>query len=445
MPQPTTTRLLTLDEASARLRTAALAVGAETIALGASREGRPIELVRFGSGATRVLWYAGPHANEPVGVATIVELAERLVASPDALSGPIGWDLVLNVDPDGHVRNEAWMDTPGDLESYFRHFFRPPISEYPDWDLPLHYETYGGRIDREPTMPEGRALLTAVEISQPVAIVALHNAEIGGLHFYVTGPEGLVDRYTRLLEATDMPVETRPVDDPGAARLAPGVFDMPRLDTVCEQLLASGHPDPASLLPMGDLAGNWAHKKLGTTSVIAEIPLWSVASALTATAQDERELALQTSGVLQEQAARLESLVADQPEVFDTARPLARATKDGISVLSQMGAGLAAWSGQEASRRPLTQDAIGRYQVFLERALPQRYWGMALQTLLAADAPQDAVRRAQEAFDAGMQGLLQLDLVAYPVEQLVELQIESGLQLIQGTVDIEVPPLSTGS
>ena len=121
-------RLLPLEEARSRLGAAAEAVGAESLVLGSSREGRPIELVRFGSGEQRVLWYAGPHANEPIGVTTIVELAERLVARPDLLAGPIGWDLVLNVDPDGHVRNEAWMDTPSDNQSYFRHFFRPPIA-----------------------------------------------------------------------------------------------------------------------------------------------------------------------------------------------------------------------------------------------------------------------------------------------------------------------------
>jgi hypothetical protein len=437
-------RLLPLEEARSRLGGAAAeAVGAESLVLGSSREGRPIELVRFGSGEQRVLWYAGPHANEPIGVTTIVELAERLVARPDLLAGPIGWDLVLNVDPDGHVRNEAWMDTPSDIQSYFRHFFRPPIAEYPDWDLPLHYESDGGRIDREPAMPEGRALLSALEISRPVAIVALHNAEIGGLHFYVTGPEGLVDRYVGLLQSYGMPVEERPVDDPAAARLAPGVFEMPRLDAVCEQLLASGHPDPASLLPMGDLAGNWAHKQLGTTSVIAEIPLWSVTSPLTTSAQDESELALQTAGVLQSEAARLKSLVGDHAASFGAGDPLARGTLDGISVLSQMAAGLEAWSGMEALRRPVTEDAIGRYQVFLQRALPQRYWGMALQTLLAAGAPDDAVRRAQEAFDAGLRELLSLELVAHPLEKLVELQIDSGLQLIQETLqcDLRVPPV----
>src|SRR6185312_15264501 len=46
--------------------------------LGLSRGGRPIDLVSVGSGSRAALIVGAPHANEPIGCATIVRLLMRL-------------------------------------------------------------------------------------------------------------------------------------------------------------------------------------------------------------------------------------------------------------------------------------------------------------------------------------------------------------------------------
>src|SRR5438045_3491636 len=42
--------------------------------IGRSRQGRPISALGIGSGRCRTLWYAGPHANEPLGGNTVIYL-----------------------------------------------------------------------------------------------------------------------------------------------------------------------------------------------------------------------------------------------------------------------------------------------------------------------------------------------------------------------------------
>ena len=131
--------------AQERLTGGAVGAGAERVALGTSREGRPLELERFGDGPCRALWYAGPHANEVAGVATVVALAERLAAEPALLDGPVGVDLLLCVDPDAYVRNEAWFGAEIDMTAYYRHFHRPAMDEWPTGTSPSSTARCGGR------------------------------------------------------------------------------------------------------------------------------------------------------------------------------------------------------------------------------------------------------------------------------------------------------------
>lgn len=69
------------------------------------------------------------------------------------------------------------------------------------------------------------------------------------------------------------------------------------------------------------------------------------------------------------------------------------------SVLHRVAAGTRAWASDERSKRPLTQQALGR-DAFVGLGVPQRYLGMTLSTLVAHDGPADAVSEAEEAFDA---------------------------------------------
>lgn len=104
-----------MDELAARA--AALAVrGSGDVRLrrvGVSRAGSPLWLLSVGRGARQVLVVAGPHANEPVGGATVLRLAERVLADPRFTVGADAtWNLLLCLDPDGLRRNEGWLTAP---------------------------------------------------------------------------------------------------------------------------------------------------------------------------------------------------------------------------------------------------------------------------------------------------------------------------------------------
>jgi hypothetical protein len=427
--------MLPLDEAEARLKQSAARAGAAQVALGHSREGRPLELVRFGDASHRALWYGGPHANETIGVSTLVELAERLAAQPELLAGELGWDILLCVDPDGHVRNESWFGENVDLEAYYRGFFRPPMSEYPDWDLPVEYRSAAGTLTRPSTLPEAHALRAALELSRPAMLNALHNAELGGIHYFVSSREA-APALSSLPAGHGIPIEDVAPDDPGSLPFAPGVFPLPSFTNAYDELLASGHPDPASLLPFGQMSAHWC-SRFGTSSLVAEVPYWSVTGELAMpSCSSESELVLDAAEQLEAESKRLAGVQAEHTGSFPTSDPLARAALDGPQVLRRTAAGLRAWASDARSGRPLTQEALGR-DAFLRIGLPQRYLGMTLAALTAHDGPVAAVSCAEEAFADGLSKLLQLPLTAHPLTTLVDAQLSAGVVVIEAALSSE--------
>lgn len=140
------------------------------IALGESREGRPILGYRAGSGPRPVSLVAGCHADEPVGPAMLDRLAAHLLARhdddpDDPLLRAFRFHLVPHPNPDGEARNAAWTDALGDpatwtdasrdvrvdLESYLRHVVR----ETPGDDLEFGFPRGPSDADAR---PEARAV-----------------------------------------------------------------------------------------------------------------------------------------------------------------------------------------------------------------------------------------------------------------------------------------------
>ncbi|MCZ9336744.1 dehydrogenase, partial [Streptomyces sp. TRM76130] len=100
----------TVDEL--RSRAAALAARhpdrARLRRVGTSRAGQPLWLLSLGHGDRQALVVAGPHANEPVGGATVLRLATRILGDARLTEGADAtWNLLLCLDPDGSRRNEG--------------------------------------------------------------------------------------------------------------------------------------------------------------------------------------------------------------------------------------------------------------------------------------------------------------------------------------------------
>jgi hypothetical protein len=412
---------LPLAEAEARLGAAATGLGADRVPLGRSREGRPLELVRIGAGDRRVLWYAGPHANEVVGVATVVALAERLAAHPDPLAGDTGVDLLLCVDPDAYVRNEPWFAAEIDPTAYYRHFHRPARDEWPDYDFPVAHRT----LVREPRMPESAAMRAALERSGPALMVSLHNGELHGVHGYVRGEDpALAAALSTVPGRVGLPAEELPLDDPTAAPLAPGVFAYPRFEETWDAVLASPAPDPAALLPMGDSAASWAATRFGTATVLVEVPHWTLA---------EPPPAEGTVGdLLRRTGAALTAFRAGLAETLDAADLpdtdlRVRSCRDAVPMLAGLCGGFDLWAGSEVGARRATSGDVGRIGIMLGACLPQRYRGMLLGALLDAGAPAELVVAARREFDTGMAAIRSVPLRAVPFATMVEAQLAAGV------------------
>ncbi len=146
--------------------------------VGTSRAGTPLLLLSVGHGSRHALVVAGPHANEPVGGATVLRLAERALADPRLTEGADAtWNLLLCADPDGLRRNEGWLSGPYTLDRYARNFFRPGFLEQPEWlpDGPDHA-----------ALPETRTLLALQDELRPFLQCSLHGVDVGGGFVEVT-------------------------------------------------------------------------------------------------------------------------------------------------------------------------------------------------------------------------------------------------------------------
>lgn len=246
--------------------------------VGTSRAGTPLWLLSVGHGGRQALVVAGPHANEPVGGATALRLAERALADPRLREGADAtWNLLLCLDPDGSRRNEAWLSGPYTLGHYFRNFFRPGFLEQPEW-LP---EGAAGA-----TLPETRALLDLQDELRPVFQCSLHGVDVGGAFVELTRElPGLAQRVAHTAARLGIPRELGPYDTLYWPRLGPAVYRIP-----------PPHPgDLAAAITEAAVESTWFHPhRYGTVTAVVEAPMWGVAAVEDATRPADADAVLRS-------------------------------------------------------------------------------------------------------------------------------------------------------
>ncbi|MEV6733568.1 MULTISPECIES: M14 family zinc carboxypeptidase [unclassified Streptomyces] len=227
---------------------------------GTSRGGRPLWLLSVEpSGRPQragVLVVAGAHANEPVGGATALALARRVLHEPAIRAGR-GWHFLLCADPDGAALHRT--PRPYSLLDYHRNFFRPPGPEQPEWAPSLLPP------DRLP--PETLALTALIDELRPVLQVSLHGTDLGGSWVQLTRDiPGLAEPFAKSAAELRIPVETGASDAAGWPSPGPGIFVMPQPGA-----------DPAGAFhPEDTRLSTWyhAHRYAGTTAIV-EVPMWA--------------------------------------------------------------------------------------------------------------------------------------------------------------------------
>ncbi|WP_413471499.1 M14 family zinc carboxypeptidase [Streptomyces sp. MB09-02B] len=307
--------------------------------VGTSRAGTPMWLLSVGHGSRHTLIVAGPHANEPVGGATVLRLAERALADPRLSdAADTTWNLLLSLDPDGSRRNEGWLRGPYTLGHHFRHFFRPGFLEQPEW-LP------DGAA--RAALPETRTLLGLQDELRPFFQCSLHGVDVGGGFVELTRElPGLAERVARIAARLGIPRELRPYDTLYWPCLGPAVYRIP----------PPRRGDLAAAMTEAAVESTWFHPhRHGTVTAVVEAPMWGVAAVEDDSPAPDADAVLRTvSSALRQDTRLLEDLLA-------RVRPSVSGTPDAARLLAPVddyvlvGPGLAdAWDPDvHTTARPL--------------------------------------------------------------------------------------------
>lgn len=205
--------------------------------VGRSRGGDRIQLLTVSAAnpTGSVLVIGQPHPNEPIGMVTVMQLAQQLLDHPEELDAlGVDWHFVPCADPDGTRLNEGWFAGPWTREHYARHFFRPQGSAQVEWTFPFRH----GDFVVDAPMPETRALMAAIDLARPQVLSSLHNAELGGAYFYATpGADALYPRLTALCTEHGIPLHLGDPETPFSVELHPAVFSVPTATQMYEMAI----------------------------------------------------------------------------------------------------------------------------------------------------------------------------------------------------------------
>ncbi|NNF27320.1 MAG: peptidase [Gemmatimonadetes bacterium] len=153
-----------------------------SLTIGHSREGRPIEAYRLGSGGIHINLVGGCHADEPVGPRLLRRLVAYL-ASPtgEPLRGLGQWSVIPHLNPDGAAVNAPWQ--PERAEAYdFTALLQHRVRELPGDDI-----EFGFGPGSPPPRPENVAALDFWADGGPVDLHAsMHGMSVSaGPYFLV--------------------------------------------------------------------------------------------------------------------------------------------------------------------------------------------------------------------------------------------------------------------
>lgn len=151
--------------------------------MGASTDGRPIELLTIGHGKRTALFLGAPHPNEPIGVLTL-EFLSRLLCEQSDLREQFDCTflIVKASDPDGLALNEGWFNGPFSPLKYALNYYRPPQDEQVEWGFPIHYKTL--HFTTPPA--ETQVVMKLMQHYRPEFLYSLHNASFCGVYFYLS-------------------------------------------------------------------------------------------------------------------------------------------------------------------------------------------------------------------------------------------------------------------
>lgn len=425
-----------VDELSADMR--AFAVGNPDAVthsiLGTSRNGDPIDEFTIGSGSRHVVIVGGVHPNEPIGFRTIQRLA-RLALEPAVVSMiDVTWHLVPCIDPDGTRLNETWFPDPSDRRGYFAGFYRPAPLEQVEWSFPFHHK----KAHFDDPIPETQALMALFDRVQPALFVGLHNAEFGGVYFYLNSDDQVLAEALRAIPAAfDLPLDVGEPESAELVTIAPAVFRAPLARERYDYLEALG------LDPTVEASGAGTAdylERYGSATLVAELPYWTHpdASDSSASSRPYREVLSEKADALAELHDYLSDILDRAEPSLTIDSPFLRASRAFVPAMGSAAAAERARLDDPSVDRPATvAEVFGNREVVVMFRL--RFGGTLRRALAAeveAGTATTEVRRLHrditDWFDGWNAAEQRDDLAAAPVANLVGVQLAAIFAAIGG-------------
>lgn len=266
--------------------------------VGRSREGRPLYVLTVGRDRPRVrnvLVVAGPHADERVGAASAMRIAERVALDPRLHAGAgAAWHFLLCLDPDGTLRTESGPAVRRTPAEHFRYAYRPPADEQPEWAPSIR--------PADDALPESEALIALIDELRPVLQCSLHGNDIGGAWVQLTRElPGLAEALGKICAERDVPVQTGTYDALYWPETGPGVYLMP----------GPGEQAQFDSLPEDVGGSTWTRPHAyGGMTALFEVPMWASPGVADSSVHPDPARALaDTAARLREQSRTAEQLL----------------------------------------------------------------------------------------------------------------------------------------
>ncbi|QZN85260.1 M14 family zinc carboxypeptidase [Cellulomonas sp. C5510] len=407
--------------------------------IGTSRLGEPLWSYAVGHGPRRQLLFAGVHPNEPIGFRTLQHLAAELVADEELREASAStWHLVPCIDPDGTRLNEGWFGEPGDRTTYARRFYRPAPDEQVEWSFPFaHRDAWFDAV-----IPETQALMRLIDDVRPELMMSLHNAEMGGVYYYLSEDvPGVVPALHAVPRALGLPLDTGEPESPSLRRMAPAVYWAMSTRDEYEYLESLGL-DAASMVG-GESSAAYA-ARYGTVSLVAELPYWShpLAEDDTPTSADYADVVRAKGEALVGLGAALAGLLDEARPDLTVRTPFLRASEAFVPMMSTSGRTEIARAAQPGTSRPATAAEVFSTEDVV-RCFRLRFGGMLLRALDAEVSAGIATARVRRVLDRGRalyeewvaeaEGVTGVQVL--PVEKLVGVQYGAALATVRGLAD----------
>lgn len=364
--------------------------------VGSSRLGEPLLCLTVGGGSRQALVFAMPHPNEPIGALSAGELARQLCEDPELLGSlDFTWHIVPCIDPDGTRLNEGWFKGPFTRSHYARHFYRPATHDQVEWTFPFSYKrAYFDRV-----LPETLALMRLIDDVKPDLLCSLHNAESGGVYYYLSRPmPGLYPALHAIPAGLGLPLDRGEPEAAYAPVFAPAIFGQLSRRQAYDYLEQAGQ-DPLDSV-YGESSSHYA-SRYGTLALISELPYWTDGAA-----DDETPTSEPYPEVLRRQADGQAEVVAAMRDAFTTAgadltleTPFLRASRCFVDTLEGQ-VTLLRWRAEqpESARRATRAEQVScRELVHMYRT---RFPGMlvrAFEAQIEAGLASPSVRAAHGA------------------------------------------------